>query len=631
MNAPKPPADAKATVDSAFVDNSQMVTLEVTGEGDTGRPNDPTVAGLGRMGAHALPEKFGRYRIRRQIGRGGMGSVYLADDEQLHREVALKIPHVAGDDPAKFVARLMREARSAAALRHPNICPVYDVGEFEGVHYLAMAYIAGRPLLDYVKAGKPQSERSIAITVYKIAQALAEAHSHGVLHRDLKPANIMVDARGEPIVMDFGLSQQLHGEGTRITREGTIVGTPAYMAPEQIDNRASVGPAADIYSLGVVLFELLTRRCPFEGSAVSVIGQVLHAPVPSIKQFRSDASPAVVAICEKAMAKNPGERYASMKDFAAALMGFIKGKSSTTSLEAATLPDLTAIDPLTIAPTVPAHQRLPSQQNQETWIYAAAGGGLALVVLLAVFALVRAAWNGTNTTATNGAPSAPTANTATPAVPTLPVASGSNTKSPTTGDTEPSPPPATAESPAATATSTNDPAENEPGATDPPSSVSTPSNESVTPPVTLSPVEDQDAPPVSSPTPNDPASPDDGPGPPPPPDEMWTTAGRSKNKLTITQLFKEADHNDDDRLDPGEAPFHIIERADKNRDHLLTLAELRQAYERKKERLFDEPTEEERRALPPPPPPRGPGEKGPPRKGPGDKGPRRPGPGPQPR
>ena len=236
--------------------------------------------------AGAMPAVFGRYRVEGLLGRGGMSSVYLAHDEQLGRPVALKIPRITTSHSDRVLARLRREARSVAALQHPNICPVYDVGEIDGIHYLAMAYIKGRSLADYLKSARPQSERAAVLTVLKIAQALEEAHRQGILHRDLKPANIMIDVRGEPIVMDFGLACQLEDDEARLSHDELMVGTPAYMSPEQIDHRAPLGPASDIYSLGVVLYELLTQRCPFQGSVLSVTGQSVHSEPPAIESLR---------------------------------------------------------------------------------------------------------------------------------------------------------------------------------------------------------------------------------------------------------------------------------------------------------------------------------------------------------
>ncbi|HXY32725.1 MAG TPA: serine/threonine-protein kinase, partial [Planctomycetaceae bacterium] len=223
-----------------------------------------------------LAGQFGRYRIIQALGRGAMGAVYLAEDTQLERRVAIKTPHFTEDPTGEQLERFFREARAAGNLRHPHICPIYDVGQIDGKHYISMAYIEGRPLSAFIRADKPQTERNILIVVRKLALALQEAHDHGIVHRDLKPANIMVDKRGEPIIMDFGLARQTGPGDIRLTQTGSIIGTPAYMSPEQVEGEPdNIGPPTDQYGLGVILYELLTRELPFRGSVMAVMGQIL--------------------------------------------------------------------------------------------------------------------------------------------------------------------------------------------------------------------------------------------------------------------------------------------------------------------------------------------------------------------
>lgn len=276
--------------------------------------------------AGALPEKLGRYRIIRFLGKGAMGSVYLAHDTQLDRQVAMKVPKFEEGDGADVLERFYREARSAAILRHPNICPVYDVGEIDGNRYLTMAYIEGRPLTEFIKRDKPLAERQVAILVRKLALALNEAHTHGIIHRDLKPGNVMIDQHGEPVILDFGLARNVdRGDTTRLTQVGVLLGSPAYMSPEQVEaDDDTLGPATDIYSLGVVLYELLTGRVPFAGSAVSVIACIMTREPPPLKELRPTVDPRLDAICQKMMAKRIAERFASMTAVADALAGFLK-------------------------------------------------------------------------------------------------------------------------------------------------------------------------------------------------------------------------------------------------------------------------------------------------------------------
>ncbi len=271
---------------------------------------------------------LGRYRIKRVLGSGSMGSVFLAHDPQLNREVALKVPRMERDLAGELSQRLHREARAAAILSHPNICPIFDVTEDGGTCYIAMGYVAGKPLSAYL-GKKVQPEREVAKVVRKIALALEEAHAQGIVHRDLKPSNIMIDKRGEPIVMDFGVACFFDDKTqTRITQQGALVGTPAYMSPEQIEGHSKVGPASDIYSLGVLLYELLAGRCPFDGTVLNVISQVLYQAPPDPRKFRAELSPGLVEIIQRAMQKNPADRFLTMRDFAKALTAFINGTSA---------------------------------------------------------------------------------------------------------------------------------------------------------------------------------------------------------------------------------------------------------------------------------------------------------------
>ncbi len=281
-------------------------------------------------------DEFGRYRIQRTLGEGTMGSVYLAHDKQLDRKVALKIPKVNAKEDSKFIERFLREAKAAATLTHPNICPVYDVGEIDGTNFITMAYIQGHTLSNFITPEKAQPDRNVANVVRKIALALHEAHVNGMVHRDVKPGNIMIDQRTEPIIMDFGLARQIDDSGdARLTRDGAILGSPAYMSPEQIEGTsANIGPACDIYSLGVILYELLTGTLPFQGSVASIIGQIISKEAPSPTTYRPDINPRLTEICTKAMAKKIDRRYKSMKNFATELAEFIKAKPQEDTLAA---------------------------------------------------------------------------------------------------------------------------------------------------------------------------------------------------------------------------------------------------------------------------------------------------------
>jgi eukaryotic-like serine/threonine-protein kinase len=271
-----------------------------------------------------LPEQFGRYRIRKCLGQGGMGSVYLAHDTQLGRDVALKVPQLSAADGPEVRLRFEREARAAATLRHPHICPVYDVGQVDNVPYLTMAYIEGQPLTAYVKRSRGLTAKQLAVLVRKLALALEEAHAKGIVHRDLKSSNVMIDKRGEPVIMDFGLA--LRQGDARITTTGSTVGTLAYMAPEQVEgDTAKMGAACDIYSLGVILYELLCGHLPFEGPYHAVGARILTEEPPPPSAYRPGVDSELEAICLKAMAKQAQERYATMAEMAASLAAYLRG------------------------------------------------------------------------------------------------------------------------------------------------------------------------------------------------------------------------------------------------------------------------------------------------------------------
>ncbi len=272
----------------------------------------------------SVPKQFGRYHIDRELGRGGMGVVYLAHDAQLDRKVALKIPFFKDDeDGPESVERFYREARAMATVQHANLCPVFDVGKFERWHFLTMAFIDGQPLSKHLKDAGTLATNDAVTLLRKVAAAVQKAHESGIVHRDLKPSNIMLTSDNEPVIMDFGLARRRSAGEAELTQSGAVFGSPAYMAPEQVEARHNeIGPATDVYALGVILYQLLTGHRPFEGSAASIFGQIVSRPPASPSSFRSDLPPEIDAICLKALAKSPSERHASAAEFADELARF---------------------------------------------------------------------------------------------------------------------------------------------------------------------------------------------------------------------------------------------------------------------------------------------------------------------
>ncbi|TXT38704.1 MAG: serine/threonine protein kinase [Planctomycetota bacterium] len=284
----------------------------------------PSVAEESHDDPAAFPRPFGRYTLERELGHGAMGTVFLASDRLLNRQVALKLLRMKPEDGQEVVERFYREARSMASLQHANLCPIYDFGEVDGQPYLTMAFINGRPLSDYLVGGRPLVTRYAVTLARTLAMALHQAHQMGIVHRDLKPANVMINKDAEPVLMDFGLARRQQPGEVELTQQGMILGSPAYMAPEQVEGKIDqIGPATDVHALGVILYEMLSGRKPFDGTVASVLAQIQSKPAEPLR-IPGDTEGRLDAICRRAMAKAMSRRYASALDFANALTEYLE-------------------------------------------------------------------------------------------------------------------------------------------------------------------------------------------------------------------------------------------------------------------------------------------------------------------
>lgn len=262
------------------------------------------------------------YRVEAQLGQGGMGTVYRATDTRLDRTVALKVlsPDLALSP--QQVERFTREARAIARVRHPGVVAVYDVGNTP-CHYIAMELVRGDTLDRYL-GGMPLPPRKAAELIRRVAEALAEVHEHGILHRDLKPTNIMMDEEGRPHLTDFGLAKVVEGE-LELTKSGTLLGTPAYMAPELVDGTLGpTGERSDLYALGLLFYEVLTGRTAIEGKALaSLLFEILNrVPEPPSERV-PQVPPALDSLCLRLQARDPRERPASARAVAEELEAFL--------------------------------------------------------------------------------------------------------------------------------------------------------------------------------------------------------------------------------------------------------------------------------------------------------------------
>ena len=313
-----------------------------------------------------LPVRLGRYFIESLIARGGFAKVYLSTDEALGRRVALKIPRLEKFKTPAKLREFLAEARTAAKLRHPGIVTIFDVGQFaNGTNYIAMEYVAGQSLTDLMHAGRIPVPRAVDLLI-KIAEAVHYAHSQGLVHRDLKPGNILIDDRGEPRVVDFGLA--VH-ETAQAQLQGEVAGTPAYMSPEQFRGEVHrLDGRTDIWSLGCVFYQLLTGRCPFHGDVNQLYDEVLNkAPKPP-RQIDDRIPRELEAICFKCLSKSVDDRYTTAKDLADDLL------------------DLRPTDRATIPPSPPSGESKNASYKRRSWWMTVVGSTLLASCLIGLLA-----------------------------------------------------------------------------------------------------------------------------------------------------------------------------------------------------------------------------------------------------
>jgi serine/threonine protein kinase len=310
----------------------------------------------------------GRYRVLRRLGSGGMADVWLAEDTHLQRQVALKVLHKRFAQDREFVERFRREAESAAGLQHPNIVSVYDRGEFEGTYYIAMQYVDGPTLKALIDAGL--NPEQAAALIRQVLEAARFAHRNGIVHRDLKPQNVIVDGEGKAIVTDFGIARAGVSE---ITQTGSVMGTPHYLSPEQAQG-FEVTAVSDLYSIGVLLYEALTGRVPFEGESAVAVAMKQVSQVPQRpSSINPRVSPALDAVVMRALEKDPGARFQSADAFIAALDAALRepGVGSGTA----------SFAPLPPVVAVPLEEE-PPEEKRRPWIWIAVAAAVIIGILI---------------------------------------------------------------------------------------------------------------------------------------------------------------------------------------------------------------------------------------------------------
>jgi serine/threonine protein kinase len=320
----------------------------------------------------------GRYRLIEPLGHGAMSSVWLAEDSELERQVAVKLLSPAADR-----ARFEREARSAAALQHPNVCALYDYGESAGKPFMVLEYLPNGSLEERLRSGRPLDDAEATRIATEIAAGLSHAHGRGVVHRDLKPANVLFDSEGRAKIADFGIARM--GNAGTLTEAGTVLGTASYISPEQAGGLPAA-PASDVYSFGVMLFRMLTGRLPFIGAnAMEVVRMHRDDPPPAVAEFRPDAPARLERLATAALAKDPAARPRD----GAALLDALRGAGDTDATMVTTAAPFAAASDAAATQVIRPRPARPAAARRRTAVIVGAvialallGAGVAVALIL---------------------------------------------------------------------------------------------------------------------------------------------------------------------------------------------------------------------------------------------------------
>ena len=371
-----------------------------------------TIAYRGSLPKVVPPERLGQYRVLKALGRGGMGVVYLAEDTQLHRKAALKVMRADYASDPEALARFLREAQAAARLKHDHIVTIYQVDQQDGIPFLAMEYLAGKSLEEWLRPDRKATIVETLLISKQVARGLAAAHGAGLIHRDIKPANLWLEApRGRVKILDFGLARHVQGELTNLTQDGSVLGTPAFMAPEQARGDV-VDHRCDLFSLGCVMYRLVTGQLPFSGPTTFAVLSAIatHTPPPPI-QLRGETPPRLSALVERLLAKQPEQRpisaQAVLDELAeiekevkqpqtppslltpSAVPAAILPAAATTSVPAARPVAISTAETLNLPmPTVRTARPVKRKAKSVPAAWLAVGGGVVLVVLVGLLALM---------------------------------------------------------------------------------------------------------------------------------------------------------------------------------------------------------------------------------------------------